>query len=125
MLTSEEKEILDAMREHLDGEQKEAFDGLSDAEKKELAKEARKEMAKQMEGHRSGPEGFTGRMRRLRDCPWREVFLDGGEFNDQNCVTTAVVKLLLKIGSTKVGCGCLIAIAIAIVIFIILINIAQ
>ena len=118
MLTNEEKEILDAMREHLDGEQKEAFDELSDAEKKELVKEAKKEMSKQMGGQGSGREGFTSRMRRLRDCPWREVFLDGGEFNDQNCVTTAVVKLLLKIGSTKVGCGCLIVIAIAIAIVI-------
>ena len=113
------------MREQLDGEQKEAFDGLSDAEKKELVKEAKKEMSKQMEGQRSGPEGFTSRMRRLRDCPWREVLLDGGEFNGGNPVLAAVVKLLLKTGSTKVGCGCLIVIAIVIVIFIILINIAQ
>lgn len=118
MLTSEEKEILEAMREHLDGEQKEAFDELSDAEKKELVKEAKKEMSKQMGGQGSGPEGCTSRMRRLRDCPWSEVFLDGGEFNDKNCVSTAIVKLLLKIGSTKVGCVFLIVIAIAIIIVI-------
>ena len=118
MLTSEEKEILNAMREHLDGEQQEAFDELSDDEKKELVKEAKKEMSKQMGGQGAGPEGCTSRMRRLRDCPWREVLLDGGEFNGGNPVLAAVVKLLLKIGSTKMGCGCLIVIAIAIIIVI-------
>lgn len=117
MLTSEEKEILDAMREHLDGEQRGAFDELSDDEKKELVKEAKKEMAKQMGGQRSGPEGCMSRMRRLRDCPWSEVFF-GDEFGGENCVTSAVVKLLLIMGSTKGGRIILVVIAIIIAIVI-------
>lgn len=44
MLTSEEKEILTAIREQMDDEQKEAFDALSDAEKKEVLEEAKTQL---------------------------------------------------------------------------------
>ena len=62
MLTREEKEILKAIRAHLDAEDKEAFDEMSDEEKKELVKEAKKEMKKQGGGNGATSDGCLGRI---------------------------------------------------------------
>lgn len=99
MLTSEEKEILDALREHMDDEQKEAFDEMSDEEKKEFVKEAKKEMAKQMGGQGAEPKGCLGKIRDLRDCPWGEVWRDGGRWVGKGDarLQMSLVKLLLKL----------------------------
>lgn len=97
MLTREEKEILKAIRGQLDAEQREAFDEMSDEEKKELVKEAKKEMAKQGGGGRAHSEGCLGRLRAIRDCPWREVLSDDGEYGGENAFAFTVLKLILKI----------------------------
>ncbi len=49
MLTSEEKEILTAIREQMDDEQKEACDEMSEAEKKEFLREALEEARRQVD----------------------------------------------------------------------------
>lgn len=119
MLTRDEKELLEALKEHMDDEQKEALGEMPEEGIKELLKEAKKEMEKEMrrQGVSSEPEGCMGTIRDLRDCPWREVWHDDGRWNKRgNPVYTLILKLLLKIGSTKVGCGFLIVVAIVIVI---------
>lgn len=97
MLTREEREILDALREHMDDEQKEAVDEMSDEEKKEFVKEAKKEMAQHMGGQGAEPTGCLGKMRAIRDCPWREVIFDDGEYTYGNPFSACVLKLLLKL----------------------------
>jgi hypothetical protein len=118
MLTRDEKELLEALKEHMDDEQKEALSEASEEEIKGFLKEAKKEMEKEMrrQGVSSEPEGCMETIRDLRDCPWREVWHDDGRWNKGNPVYTLLIKLLLKIGSTKVGCGFLIVVAIVIVI---------
>ncbi len=121
MLTRDEKELLEALKEHMDDEQKEALSEMSEEELKEFLREAKKEMEKEMrrQGVSPEPEGCMGKIRDLRDCPWREVWHDDGRYNKMgNPVYTLIIKLLLKMGSTKVGCLTLIVIAIALIIAI-------
>lgn len=97
MLTRDEKELLEALKEHMDDEQKEALSEMSEEDIKGFLKEARKEVAKEMNRHGSSPDGCMGRMRAIRDCPWREVVLDDGEYNLGNPFAACVFKLLLKL----------------------------
>ena len=120
MLTREEKEQLEVLKEHMDDEQKEAVSEMSEEELKGLLKEARKEMAKAGCGQGTAPIGCLGKVRDIRDCPWGEIWEDEGRWHGKGdaCIQMSLLKLLLKIGSTKVGCGFLIVIAIIIAIVI-------
>jgi len=94
MLTRDEKEILDALREHMDAEQREMFDEMSDDEKKALVKEAKKEMAKEMNRHAGSSGECAGcleRVRDIRDCPWKETIFDDGRYPG-----AFLLKLILK-----------------------------
>ena len=118
MLTRDEKELLEAMKEQMDDEQKEALSEMSEEELKECLREAKKEMEKEMRRQGVSPEaeGCMGKMRAIRDCPWGEVIRDDGKYNLGNPFHALILKILLKIGSTKVGCGFMIVVAIAIAI---------
>ncbi len=119
MLTRDEKELLEALKEQMDDEQKEALSEMSEEELKECLREAKKEMEKEMRRQGVSPEaeGCMGKIRDLRDCPWREVWHDDGKYNKMgNPVYTLIIKLLLKMGSTKAGCLTLIGIAVVILI---------
>ena len=120
MLTRDEKELLEAMKEQMDDEQKEALSEMSEEELKELLREAKKEMEKEMRRQGVSPEaeGCMGKIRDLRDCPWGEVIRDSGKYNYGNPLPALIIKILLKIGSTKVGCGFMIVVAIVIAIAI-------
>ena len=120
MLTSDEKELLDVLKEHVDDEQKEALSEMSEEELKEFLRETKKEMEKEMRRQVVSPEaeGCMGKMRAIRDCPWGEVIRDDGKYNLGNPFHALIIKILLKIGSTKVGCGFMIVVAIAIAIAI-------
>lgn len=124
MLTSDEKELLEALKAQADDEQKEALSQMPEADLKELLKEAKKEIEKEMRGHGASPEeeGCMGKMRAIRDCPWGEVIRDDGKYNLGNPFHALILKILLKIGSTKVGCAFLIVVAIAIAIAIAVAN---
>lgn len=118
MLTRDEKELLDALKEHMDDEQKEALSEMSEADIKEFLKEARKEVAKEMSRQGSSPDGCMGRLRAIRDCPWKEVIFDDGEYNMGNPFAACIIKLFLKICSTKLGCGFLIVVIIVVSIIV-------
>lgn len=120
MLTRDEKELLEAMKEQMDDEQKEALSEMPEEDLKEVLKEAKKEMEKEMRRQGASPVPGRGleRLRYLRDCPWGEVIFDDGKFQTDNRAAAAMLKLLLKIGSTKVGCGFMIVVAIVIAIAI-------
>ena len=120
MLTSDEKELLDVLKEHVDDEQKEALSEMSEEELKEFLRETKKEMEKEMRRQGVSPEaeGCMGKMRAIRDCPWGEVIRDDGKYNLGNPFHALIIKILLKIGSTKVGCGFMIVVAIVIAIAI-------
>jgi hypothetical protein len=115
MLTRDEKELLEALKEHMDDEQKEALSEASEEEIKGFLKEAKKEIEREMRGHGASPEaeGCMGKIRDLRDCPWRELMHNDGRWGGGRLfLQLGLIKLLLKIGSTKVGCGFLIVVAI-------------
>lgn len=120
MLTRGEKELLEALKAHMDDEQKEAVSEMTEEELKGLLKEAKKEMEKEMISQGVPPQGCLGKLRYFRDCPWREIWSPQGRLhgNGTGLLEASVLKLLLKIGSTKVGCGLLIVIAIIIAIVI-------
>lgn len=120
MLTRDEKELLEALKEQMDDEQKEALSEMPEEDLKEVLKEAKKEMEKEMRRQGVSPEaeGCMGKIRDLRDCPWGEVIRDSGKYNFGNPLPALILKILLKIGSTKVGCGFMIVVAIAIAIAI-------
>ncbi len=120
MLTSDEKELLETLKEHMDDEQQEAIDEMPEEDIKEFLKEAKKEMEKEMRRQGVSPEaeGCMGKMRAIRDCPWGEVIRDDGKYNLGNPFHALILKILLKIGSTKIGCGFMIVVAIAIAIAI-------
>lgn len=116
MLTSEEKEILNAMREELDDEDKEVFDQMSEAEKKKAVNDVKKEMAKQMSGDGGEDEMYPatlrGQLRLIRDAPYHVL----NEHYGEHIIQAFLLRLLLKIASTKVGCITLIVIAIVAII---------
>lgn len=124
MLTRDEKELLEAMKEQMDDEQKEALSEMPEEDLKEVLKEAKKEMEKEMRRQGVSPEaeGCMGKIRDLRDCPWRELWTDDGRWagsaGNRSPIAMSLIKLLLKIGSTKMGCGFLIVAAIVIAIAI-------
>ena len=98
MLTRDEKELLEALKEHMDDEQKEAVDAMGEAELKGLLKEAMKEMETEMSN--GNDEGFGEFMR--NNC-------DGGSF-----LGPALIYLFRK----KPGCGCLVVlIAVGLIIY--------
>lgn len=122
MLTKNEKELLEALKEHMDDEQKEALSEMSEEELKEFLKEAKKEIEKEMRGQGAPPEGCMAKIRDLRDCPWRELWTNDGRWagsdGARSPIAMSLIKLLLKIGSTKVGWGFMIVVAIVIAIAI-------
>lgn len=121
MLTRDERELLEALKEQMDDEQRAALEEMSEEEVKELLGEARKEMEKEMRGQGTPPKGCMAAIRDLRDCPWSELWTEGGRWAGRGGnapLGASLAKLLLKIGSTKVGCGFLIVVAIVIAIAI-------
>lgn len=118
MLTREEKEILNALREHMDDEQREAFDEMSEAEKKEFVKEAKKEIDGLQQDF--APDTFKGRINAMRH-EMRQMscseFVE--EYGENNPIQAALLWLIIhKLGFKK---GCLTLLIIG-VVFLIIIN---
>ena len=98
MLTKNEKELLEALKEHMDDDQKEALGEMPEEELKGLLKEARKEIEKEMSGQDAAPEGCLAKLHDFKDCPWREVWNPEGRwFNGKGVIQAILLKLLLKI----------------------------
>jgi hypothetical protein len=113
MLTSEEKEILDTLKEHMDDEQKEALDEMSDAEKKELVKEAKKEIEKARKEY--NPDSTKGRFKMIREMSYG-AFLR--EYGGKSFIGASVLWLVLRMTRTKAGCLTLLVIVAVIAIAI-------
>lgn len=118
MLTREEKEILDAFKEQMDDEQKAALDEMSDAEKKELVKEAKEKIGKLQAEF--DPDTFKGRLNLMRQ-ELRQMSC--GEFVDTYCDKSPLGGALLWLIFHKLGFkkGCLTLLIIG-VVFLIFIN---
>ena len=117
MLTKEEKKLLNALKEQMDDEQKEALSEASEEDIKELLKEAKNEMEE------IDPNSFSGRMKMIRS-------MSGGEFvkatGGKEPISAALAWVLLRIFGTKKGCGCLIVIILtAIIAFAIAVVVSE
>ena len=114
MLTREEKEILDALKEQMDDEQKAALDEMSDADKKEFVKEANKMIDKAKEEF--DPDTFKGRLNLMRQMSCKEFV---NAYGDKGPIGAALLWLIInKLGFKK---GCLTLLIIG-VVFLIIIN---
>ena len=113
MLTKDERKFLESIREQLDDEQKEAFDEMSDEEKKELLRQTNKTA--------SSPKTRIQLIREM-SC-WEFVKANSQEYGPINA---AGAWLLIRMFGTKKGCGCLILlILIGIIVIIIAANAAN
>lgn len=113
MLTREEKEILDAFKEQMDDEQKAALDEMSDAEKKELVKEAKEKIGKLQEEF--DPDTFKGRLNLMRQMSCKEFVKEYGE---NNPIQAALLWLIIHKLGFKKGCLTLLIIGVVFLIFI-------
>lgn len=125
MLTSEEKEMLNALRQEMDDEQREAFDEMSDAEKKALLEEAQNQWNNMSEGERreamkgghASWENTKGQFRRLQDMSLGEFMHEFGA-TKSGPLGALFWWLILKMTRTKAGCGCLIVLVVLAVILL-------
>lgn len=123
MLTSEEKEMLNTIREQMDDEQRKAFDAMSDAEKKAVLEEVKNqwnnlpedEKRAAMQGGHASWENTKGQIRRLQDMPFGEFMM---EYGGKGILSAPFIWLFLKMTRTKAGCGCLIVLVILAVILL-------
>lgn len=113
MLTREEEKVLNALREHMDDEQKEVFDEMSDEEKKEIAKEARKEIEKAKKKYDT--DTIKGRFNLMRDTPYRAWMKEHGE---NGPIAATIFWLVLRMTRSKAGCITLLVIVAVIAIAI-------
>lgn len=98
MLTKDEKELLEALKEHMDDEQREALSAASEEDIKGFLNEARKEIEKETSGQDALPDGCLAKLHDFKDCPWREVWNPQGRwFNGKGVIQAILLKLLLKI----------------------------
>ena len=112
MLTKDERKFLESIREQLDDEQKEAFDEMSDEEKKELLRQTNKSA--------SSPKTRIQLIREM-SC-WEFVKANAKD----GPIEAALVWLIFRMFGTKKGCGCLILlILIGIIVIIIAANAAN
>jgi phosphoribosylformylglycinamidine (FGAM) synthase-like enzyme len=116
MLTREEKELLEALKGHMDDEQKEALSEMPEKDIKEFLKEAKKEVEKEME--KVDPHTLKGQFRFIRDAPVKAVL----EEYQGSPLGALFMRLLFKMASTKIGCGILIVATIVLLITIMVGN---
>lgn len=123
MLTSEEKEILDALKEHMDDEQKEALGEMSDEEKKEFVKMARKEIEKVKED--IDPDSITGRIKLIRQMSLWE-FVRAASNGNGDLIGGVLFWLFIRMTATKKGClTLLILVGVAVIAVVIAANLNQ
>jgi thiamine pyrophosphate-dependent acetolactate synthase large subunit-like protein len=116
MLTRDEKELLEALKEQLDDEQKAALDEAPEEEIKEFLKEARKEIEKEMNKHGGGGTSpGKGIWARIRDLSFSDFM---NEYGQGSPLSAVFLFLILKTTRSRTGCGILAAIAIAAIIAI-------
>ena len=107
MLTKDEKKLLEALKAHMDDEQKEALSSASEEDIKGFLKEARKEIEKEMEMEK--PKSQLQMMRELSFGEFVQRY--GGK---GGIIQALVAYLFVKMTGSKKGCGCLIFIVLII-----------
>ena len=123
MLTQDEKELLDALKEQMDDEQREALDAMSDEEKEELLMEAKQEMRNTSEEEpEERSDSARGLIRKMRKMSFKDFLATYGK---KGIVSAALFYLVIKMTQTKKGCAWLVGIVFVVIAVFLLLGLSQ
>jgi hypothetical protein len=104
MLTKDEQKLLEALKAHMDDEQKEALSAASEEDIKGFLKETRRELEKEMAKPKS-------QLQMMREMSFGEFMQ---EYGGNSIIQAVIVYWFAKMTGSKKGCGCLIFIVLII-----------